>query len=292
VTLAERGDVIFVGGTAFSGAEIVAGLLGTHRDVAAVPVAARFHSDPRGIPALLTGRIGLEDFIGEVRGQQVARLIPAPQLDSALAALRGSYHSDPLESCRELFWVLIEAVVDRDGATMVVEASPGNLVEAQALARLVPEARFVHVIRDGRDVAAAALESDSGPRRMTAALGWWANRLREAEHGIRGEEDGASYAIPDERFAAVVLDELASGEREAAYRDLLDRLSLDDGESMRSFAEEQLDPTAIGRGRWRDHARGPAALWLSRRYARTLGELEEEGNNAAAPLSRACERLG
>ena len=144
MTLAERGEVIFVGGTAFSGAEVVAGLLGDRRDVAAVPIPARFHSDPRGIPALLTGRIGLEDFVAELRDQQVAQLVPAQQLDNALAALRGTFHSDPLESCRKLFWALIEETLDDGGATTVVESSPGNLVEAQALVRLVPQARFVH----------------------------------------------------------------------------------------------------------------------------------------------------
>lgn len=290
MTLAEPGEVIFVGGTAFSGADVVAGLLGERPDVAAVPVPARFHSDPRGIPALLTGRIGLEDFIGELRGQQAAQQVPAQRLDAAIAALRDSFHSDPLESCRELFWTLIEAIVEGGGATTVVEASPGNLIEAQLLARLVPQARFVHVLRDGRDVAtSAALEADSAPHRLTAAIGWWADRLREVERGIRGEEDGAPYAIPERRFATVVLDELACDEADAAYRGLLAGLSLDDGESV---AGVKLEPAAIGRGRWREYARGPGAWRVSRRYARTLGELEGDGSHAAAPLLRTYERLG
>lgn len=288
--LADRREVIFVGGTAFSGAEVVAGLLGERPDVAGVPVPARFHSDPRGIPALLTGRIGLEDFVGELRGQQVAKLVPDPKLDAAIAALRDSFHADPLESCSELFWALIEATLDRGAATKVVEASPGNLIEAQVLVRLVPEARFVHVLRDGRDVAAAAaLEADSAPHRLTAAIGWWADRLREVEHGIRGEEDGAPYAIPEGRFATVVLDELAGDEADAAYRDLLAGLSLDDGESV---AGVQLEPAAIGRGRWREYARGPGAWRISRRYVRMLRELDGDGSQAAAALLRTYERLG
>jgi Sulfotransferase family len=292
VTLAERDEVIFVGGTPFSGMEVVAGMLGAQPGVAAVPVAARFHSDPRGIPALLTGRIGLEDFVRELRGHGRAELVPPERLDAALTALRDSYHSDPLQSCRELFWALIEEILgEADGAT-VVEASPGNLIEAQTLARLVPQARFVHVVRDGRDVAAAAIEADSGPRRLTPALEWWADRLRDAEHGIRGEEDGAPYAIPDERFAMVVLDELASGDGEAAYRNLLVGIGLDGGDSMRSFAAIKPDPAAIGHGRWREHARGPAAWRVSRRYAQALRELNEEGNHAAAALLGAYERWG
>jgi hypothetical protein len=123
---------------------------------------------------------------------------------------------------------------------------------------------------------------------MAAALEWWTDGLREVERGFRGEEDGAPYAIPKERFATVVLDELAAGDREGAYRRLLEGLALD-AESPRAAP---LESATIARGRWRRHARGPAAWWLSRRYARTLDELEAEGNHAAPPLLAAYERLG
>jgi hypothetical protein len=291
VTLAERAAVIFVGGTAFSGADAVAGLLGAGRDVAVVPAPARFHSDPWGIPALLNGRIGLEDFVAQLRAHGVAELVPPETLDAAIAALREAYHTDPLDSCRALFWTLIPAMADPGAARVLVDASPGNLTEAQTLVRLVPPATFVHVVRDGRDVAAAACESDTGPHRMAPALESWADGLRDIERGFRGEEDGAPYAIPEERFATVVLDELASNDHEATYRRLLEALSLDEDESMRSSAN-RLEGAAIGRGRWREHARGPAGWWLSRRYASTLGELEAEGNHAVPPLVAAYGRLG
>jgi hypothetical protein len=291
VTLVERGEVIFVGGTAFSGADAVTALLGAHRDAVAVPTAARFHSDPWGIPALLNGRIGLQDFIAQLRAYDVAELVSRETLDAAVADLRDSYDGDPLEACRELFWTLISSMVDRGGARVLVEASPGNLVEAHTLARLVPDSRFVHVVRDGRDVADAASESAAGPRRMTSGLEWWADALREIERGFRGEEDGAPYAIPEERFTTTLLDELASGEREARYRALLDELSL--GEDMfESPPAARLGAAAADRGRWRQRVRGPAAWWLSRRYGQTLGELEEEGNHAAPPLKAIYDRFG
>jgi len=286
--LAERGDVIFVGGTAFSGADAVAALLGGHPDVVAIPVALRFHSDPRGIPALLNGRLGLEDFISELRSHEEGSVIPSGALDEAVAALREGYHSDPLESCRTLFWTAMAAIADLDGARALVEASPGNLLEAQTLVRLVPGARFVHVARDGRDVAGLARESDAGPHRMAAALEWWADGLREIERGFRGEEDGAPYAIPEERFATVVLDELTAGDRDAAYGELLSRLGLQ-AESPRAAP---LESAAIARGRWHRHERGPAAWFFKRRYARTLSELDAEGNHAAPPLRAIYGRLG
>lgn len=258
--MTDRPEVIFVGGTRFSGAEAVADSLGEPAGVRSLPIAARFHSDPWGIPALLHGRIGLDDFAERLRAQEIAERAPREDLDAALAALRARYHADPLQSCRDLFWALIDELEgDRDAGTLI-EASPSNLQEAQTLTRLVPQARFVHVVRDGRDVAAAAVESEEvDARRVPAALDWWAGELREIERGVRGEEDGARYAIPEERLTV---------------------MSLDDLESHPAFESRA----------WRTQLHGPVRWWVTRRYERTLEELEAEGNHAAPALRAAYDR--
>jgi hypothetical protein len=257
-------EVVFVGGTRFSGADAVAAMLAEEPGASAVPEAVRFHTDSWGIPALLHGRIGLADFAARLRGDEIAERIPRERLDAALAVLGDGYHADPLQSCRELFWSLVEELAGAASGALLVEASPGNLVEAHTLIRLVPEARFVHVVRDGRDVAVAAVESDAEVRRIAAALDRWAGELREIERGMRGEEDGAVYSIPDERLEVVVLDELAP----------------------------RLESTATGLGRWRAQARGPARWLAGRRYERILESLESEGNHAAPALRRDYERTG
>ena len=292
MTLADRREVIFVGGTPYSGAGVVADLIGALPGVATVPAAVRVHSDPRGIPALLGGRIGLADFVAELSAGELAERVAPEALAAAIATFRASYDDDPLNACGDLFWSLVAQVEDGDSASTLVDASPGNLLEAHTLARLVPESRFVHVVRDGRDVAAAAVEAHAGPARMGAAVEWWADRLRDVERGFRGEEDGAPYAIPGERVVSVVFDELAGGDREGAYRSLLGDLDLDRSDATAGARAARLDPGSLRRGLWRRHACGPAAWWLSRRYSAALRELLEEGNHAAPPLLASRERGG
>jgi Sulfotransferase family len=297
--LAEHGEVIFVGGAAFSGMALVAGLLDAHPQLVALPIPARFHSDDRGMPALLGGRIGLDDFLSELGGPWwngagedeagLAEIIARPHLEAETARFRESYYRDPLAACRELFFSLLLPAAD--GQRALVEASAANMKAAQTLLRLFPEARFVHVVRDGRDVASAAVDK-ARARRLAAGIGRWTAELRGIESGVRGEEDGASYAIPAGRFGVVVLDELAAGEREASYQALLELLALDDDPRMRSFLEGRLAPEEIGRGRWRERASRPARWALTRRYRRALTELERERNHAARPLIEAHERLG
>jgi hypothetical protein len=286
-----RPELIFVGGTRFSRVDAVTALLVKRPAATGVPVAASFHSDPWGLPALLHGRIGLDDFADRLRAHEVTQRVPRARLEGALGALRASHQADPLESCRELFWALLDELVDA-GHGALVDASPGNLVEAQTLLRLVPQARFVHVLRDGRDVAADAAEADLGAGRVPAALEWWAGELREIERGVRGEADGAPYAIPPEHLAVVVVDDLATAAAGAAYEHLLDRLPLGQDEPVQTPGSAMLDPSAIGVGRWRSKVRAPGRWRVARRYERTLGELEAEGNHAAPALRAAHERLG
>jgi hypothetical protein len=108
---------------------------------------------------------------------------------------------------------------------------------------------------------------------------------------VRGEEDGAAYAIPEKRLAVVVLEELTDSGAQAAYGRLLEGVSLGEGGDVASSLA-RLDAAAIGTGRWRNRVRGPARWRTTRRYERTLKELEDEGNHAAPALRAAYDRHG
>ncbi len=290
--MADLPEVIFVGGVAHSGASVVADLLAAHPRLAELGVAARFHSDERGLPALLAGQVGLDEFVAGFRERWwegpggLEQTGDSALLQRELDRFRESYHRDPLSACRALF----AALAAPGGERGLVDASPGNLRQAQALVRLFPQSRFVHVVRDGRDVAASPAAGDGSG--LAAGLRSWAAKLHEIDTAIRGEEDGAAHPVPPESLAVVVLDRLVEGEREAAYAALLERLGLDDDPRMRARFQERLVPEGVGRGRWRERARGPAAWALGRRYRRALVGLEREGNHAAGPLIEAYEELG
>ena len=95
----------------------------------------------------------------------------------------------------------------------------------------------------------------------------------------------------DDRFVHVKQpQEQVNVDRKQSSR--TDALRLGGGPSTRSSDELSLDPEVIGRGRWRRYARGLGSWLFSRRYARALDELAEEGNHAAGPLQASYARLG
>lgn len=295
-------EIVFIGGTGRSGTHALAQLLGRHSRLADVPIEARFHCNKRGMPDLLEGRITLQSYVAKLRGfwwhrvrvdgqpRGLYNLMRQSELDAAVARFETGFAADPLAACRGLFCDLLWPVAGRRGKPGLVEMSSHNVRAAQTLLRLFPEARFIHALRDGRDSAASVAGKTWGPRRVGAAIGWWADRLRAIEEGFRGSEDGAEYSIPADRFRVVLLEDLVGYEREPTYAALLGFLGLDDEAAMRDFFAAEMTAEKAHLGRWRQQLRGPSRAWVERRYEWTVAALEREGNHAAPVLRAALER--
>ena len=299
----ESRDLVFLAGPgrARRGAQMVAQLLGSGSRYAVVPIDARFHCDTDGIGDLIEGRVSLKRFLlklreiwwggGEGSGRgRLDHVVPADRFEAAVERFSSSYLDDPLAASRGLFYDLLLPLAAADGKPGLVETSARNLHHAPVLARLFEEARFVHVVRDGRVAAFRLAETDWGPGDPVAGIDWWAERLRAVDGAVRGEEDGVSYSLGTRRLHVLVLDEMLSGDREPPYAALLDFLEIDDEPPMREFLERWLGPAD------RERAASPNGLsrWqrlrLRRKYERTLDALRDEGVHCAPQLIAAYER--
>jgi hypothetical protein len=302
--LSEAAELVFVGGTGRSGTHVLGRLLGSHPRFADVPIEARFHCNKRGFPDLLGGRVSLAGFMEKLRGfwwhrvrlddqpRGLYNLMTRAVFDEAAARFEAGYHDDPVTACTRLFGDLLWPIAEEERKPALVEMSSHNVREAQTLRRLYPAARFVHTVRDGRDAASSVTTKTWGPDRIPAAIEWWAQRLRDIDAGVRGEEDGAAYALGPRQLHPLVLDDLVAGDRDAAYTALLDFCGVADEPSARRFLEERMDAGAANRGRWARGLGSVARTRVRRRYERTLTELDAEGNHVAPPLIDAYERLG
>jgi hypothetical protein len=295
-------DIVFIGGTGRSGTHALAHLLGRHSRLADVPIEARFHCNKRGMPDLLDGRITLAAYIAKLRGfwwhrvrvdgrpRGLYNLMREAEFEAALERFAAAWEDDPVAGCRGLFCDLLGPIAERRGKPGLVEMSSHNVRAAQTLLRLFPEARFVHALRDGRDSAASVAGKTWGPRRIGAAIGWWADRVRAIEDGVRGSEDGASFSIPADRFRVVLLEDLVGWERERTYADLLEFLGIADEPAMRDVFDSEMTAEKAHLGRWRSELSPPGRALLQRRYRRTVAALEREGNHAAPVLRAALDR--
>ena len=67
-------------------------------------------------------------------------------------------HSDVKHIFARAIWRLLADAATQRGQPVVVEKSPLNIVAFETLAAILPKAKFIHVVRDGRDVVASLLE--------------------------------------------------------------------------------------------------------------------------------------
>ena len=77
-------------------------------------------------------------------------------------------------------------VADEAGKPVLVEMSCFTIAAADGLARIFPEARFVHSVRDGRDSGSSKVSLRQKPHHPTdvaSGIEFWADRLRQAERG-------------------------------------------------------------------------------------------------------------
>ena len=94
------------------------------------------------------------------------------ELEAAWAKL------DPLTgpSAVRAFYRLYAAKLDKPEARWG-DKTPGYIKSMREIQTYLPEARFIHLIRDGRDVALSVLKQDWGPQSIEAAAEKWRSRV-------------------------------------------------------------------------------------------------------------------
>jgi len=307
-------ELVFVGGTGRSGTHILSYLLDRHSRYHGVPIECRFHCNPKGLADVVRGRTEPEEFLRKLRGywwhrvrigdrayvrakwralgrgqeRGMSTIVGAEAFEAAAAKFEASYSDDLLSASRTLFYDLLQPLADRAGKPVLVEMSCFTIAAAEGLAQIFPEARFVHSVRDGRDSGSSKVSLRQKPHHPTdvaSGITFWADRLRQAEEGVRGLSDADR-----ERLRVISLDELVYTDREGAYAELCEFLGIADEPAMREFFETEMNAEAAHRERWRKGLNADEQAEIVAQYEAELARLEAEAYHCAPVLRRSYER--
>jgi hypothetical protein len=108
------------------------------------------------------------------------------------------------------------------------DKTPRYVLEIPKLAKLFPDARFIHLIRDGRNVALSYAEVPFGPKNITRAAALWAERVGA------GCESGR--VLPPGRYIEIRYEDLVEDPQGEA-RDICEFLSLEFDPGMLEYTE-------------------------------------------------------
>ena len=159
------------------------------------------------------------------------------------------------------------------------------MAQAATLVRLFPEAKFVHVVRDGRDASASRVAQTRGlvyPRTRRQGLDWWEARIRMIDAGSR--------AIPTERLLTISLDELLLLGSRRGLKHICRFAGVYTNLKMKQFFNRRMSSELAHSERWRSGLSDRRAEKLERLYAAAVDRLDADGVGCALLLRRTLER--
>lgn len=127
------------------------------------------------------------------------------------------------DAVREIYRSYAEA----EGKSRAGDKTPTYVLHIAEIAQLLPEARFVHLVRDGRDVALAYRDAHFGPNTPIAAALFWSGRIRAGR--------AAGGALGPERYREVRYEDLLD-DPETVVRQLCDFIELEFEPAMLDYS--------------------------------------------------------
>lgn len=140
-----------------------------------------------------------------------------------------AFRSEDPEELPDAIRLVYRTYAEHHGKSRFGEKTPGFVLHIPLLAHVFPESRFVHVIRDGRDVALSYLQGGWGPKDLQEAAIYW-KRFVE-----RGRRDGLELG-PD-RYLEIRYEDLVA-DPEGQVRTVCDFIDLDFDDAMLHYFEQ------------------------------------------------------
>lgn len=298
---------VFSGGTGKSGTTIMGKLLGHHPAVlASRPREVRFVTGQDGLlylcygpsPTRSRGRVraslrsrlrgpgsrrtdseALAAFTEQVHGRWWDRTTPRGEarglkmgiepadLEQTVEQFVHDFPGDHEAASRAFLFGYISHQRGFAEQPLWIDTTPRNLEDSPRILRLFPEARFIHMLREGRDTALSLTQQDWGPNDPIEALRWWADRLERAWL--------SSGDLPETAVLRVHLEDLVVHARDETLARTLDFLSLPETPSVRSFFDRKMPADRVELGKWRRLVPDPEGF--DEEYQRLAAGLLERG---------------
>ena len=185
-------------------------------------------------------------------------------MESLLDRFETELSGDPLVAGRNFIMGFARNHVKYTGQPFWMDTTPANMMYADYLYRLLPDARFIEMRRFPLDTIASVIREPWGPDDPIAAVTWWRDRIALA--------DSAAAPIPTGQHLTLELEDLVVNDRERSYQQLLDVVGLSDHPKMRAYFENEMNADRAHIGRWQDGFDDPDAVLAE--FERVVGPIK------------------
>jgi len=175
--------------------------------------------------------------------------IPEERFRELLANLKKHHFKNSLHSCRAFFYKFVAA---QDGAAdelFWVETTPMNIANASRIRVLIPNARFINMVRDPRDVIASLMKMHWGPEDPMSGLQWVEKRLLAGSSELK--------KLPKETYLTIALESFSGKDRDETFAKLFDWIGIAPSQSTIDFLNTVITGEKASAGRWRSEIDSP-----------------------------------
>lgn len=285
---------IFIGGTGRSGTTIAGRLLGHHKELRSTnPRELRFIASAGGVAEAYATAVmppGAGSSFAPVTPVQVVdtlwnhwferikpsgavsglrRRLDRPAMTEVCSRYVSEFGADPYAASRRFAETIVTSNVTSNPSLRWVDTTPANARSADRVLALFPDGIVIHMMRDGRDVAASFVSKHFGPSEVFDALTAWQDRMIEAWR--------AEQASPPGSVVRVDLEKLAVTERDESLTRLANALGVADNRRWRRWFDKAVLPKQVHVGRWRSDYDDKTAQRIDARYAEIVAQLDDMG---------------
>ncbi len=296
---------LFSGGTGRSGTTAIVNLLNHHRQVhTSLPREIRYLTDRFGLLDLNFKRpLNFENTNSELTKRLLSKLIfikgksatsifyqrmssiwwqevgkkgnprglcQAIELDflnEQLTNFKKEKRTNLYHASIQLYLNLSSAQIKKPDIKYFADSTPANIQNGNRIIKLLPDAHFINMIRDGRDVAYSVSKERWGPDDPHLALKWWQKRIELAHLGLE--------RVSVDKKINLRLEDLILYNRSQSYNLILKFLDLEDQEQLRLEFDKTFAKEKMSIGLWKGEVKSPTKF--EQTYLKVLKQLSDKG---------------
>jgi len=176
------------------------------------------------------------------------RALGISQMEELLDEL-GSTLNNPMEAARKFVFGYVRNHYKWNGENYWMDTTPANIMYADFIHRIFPEAKFIEMRRNALDNISSVLKEPWGPNNPDRAIIWWRDRVFLATE--------AKKLVAENQYLTLFLENLVRENRENCYRRLISHVGLSDELEMRRYFETEVTAERAHFGRWRRDFKNP-----------------------------------
>jgi hypothetical protein len=248
---------LFIGGTGRSGTTITQEYLGHHSKVyASDPLELRVMTDKFGLLDLFDSKdlktfnlyLNKEWLPGTKQTVGISNSIDSDSLQLIKQNLNNDFKDNNVDSIRSFYFnIFVKQKSFNVNSLYLADSTPSNIRYSDRILNILPESKFIHMFRDGRDSAYSIYKmrdffSLSNNKNEFDALDWWYDRTMQSFNSLS--------KIPKEKYINLRIEDLVI--EKTKRNNLLKFLNISNEDQLEKYFIEDVKEEKMSKNNWTD----------------------------------------